>query len=343
MENTAAPQSIPTLGITLGDYNGIGPEIILKTLKDNRLLRYAHIVVYGHSGVFAQYRKLLNMEDGGFHTMTDFGQLNPKKPNLIQVWEEETEVHPGKAESAAGVAAAKSLAAAVAHLKEGKIQAVVTAPINKSVMPDDLFPYPGHTEYFAQEFGVRGKELMILAHEDLRITVATTHIPLVQVAKEITTGGLEAKIAQLNETLRKDFGIAKPRIAVLGLNPHAGENGKMGKEDDEVVAPAIKNMKGKGLLVSGPFPADGFFGARTYTKTDAVLALYHDQGLVPFKVLAFDAGVNYTGGLPIVRTSPDHGTAYNLAGKNEANPDSLRAAIFMALDVWKNRQTAVVS
>jgi len=329
-------RDLPAIGITVGDTNGIGPEIILKLLEDNRILSFCRIVVYGNVNFFAKVKKALKLDEIHFHVSDDAWNLNLRKPNLISAWTEEIAWEPGIPTSESGMAAVQSLNCAVADLKAGKIVAVVTAPINKANMDANLFPFPGHTEYFGSHF--EAKPVMLLTSEVLNVALATMHIPLSEVSKHINTEMLMGLVKTVTATMQKDFGMAKPRIAVLGLNPHAGDKGKIGDEETTIIAPAIKQLVEKGNLVFGPYPADGFFGSGQFKKFDVVLAMYHDQGLIPFKMIAFEDGVNYTAGLSIVRTSPDHGTAYDIAGKGIASEDSLRAACFAAIEVLKNRK-----
>jgi 4-hydroxythreonine-4-phosphate dehydrogenase len=327
----------PVIGITLGDYNGIGPEVILKALEGNQLAKLCTPIVYGSLRVLNQYRNLFEMKDWTLHGIQRPEQANPKLANVITCWHDhQTEIAPGQITAEAGQGSLSSLKRAVEDLRAGKIQAIVTGPINKDNIQSDEFKFPGHTEYFAQSFEV-DEALMFMVAGDLRVGVLTGHIPLEQVKSQITAEKLNLKIEQILKSLKNDFGIKKPRLAVLGLNPHAGENGLLGKEEIEIIQPVIKTFKEKGNLVIGPFPADGFFPAGTYKKYDAVLAMYHDQGLIPFKTLAFNEGVNFTAGLPVVRTSPDHGTAYNIAGKGQASEGSLLQAIYLACDVSRYR------
>ncbi|NIJ54277.1 4-hydroxythreonine-4-phosphate dehydrogenase PdxA [Dyadobacter arcticus] len=327
----------PIIGITIGDYNGIGPEVILKALEGNQLARLCTPIIYGSLRVLNQYRNLLEMKDWALHGIQKADQVNPKLTNVITCWHDhQTEIEPGKITAEAGQGSLASLKRAVEDLKEGKIQALVTGPINKDNIQSETFKFPGHTEYLAQAFE-KEDALMFMVSDDLRVGVLTGHIPLEQVKSHITPERLSAKIEQILQSLKGDFGIKKPRLAVLGLNPHAGENGLLGNEEIEIIQPVIKTFKERGNLVVGPFPADGFFAAGTYKQYDAVLAMYHDQGLVPFKTLAFNEGVNFTAGLSVVRTSPDHGTAYNIAGKNLAEPGSLLRAIYTACDISRFR------
>ena len=327
----------PRLGITLGDFNGIGPEVILKTLADNRLLNFCTPVIYANLHLFNQVKKNLALENFHLHSIPEANSADGKKINLLNCWEEEFEYTPGKPSPESGKAALRSIQKATEDLKNGLIDGIVTAPIDKDNIQSEEFKFPGHTEFFTHHFGA-GDSLMFLVGGDLRVATATGHMPLKEVPARISTELLIRKLTILQDSLKNDFHIQKPRIAVLGLNPHAGENGLLGTEENEIIIPAIKQLKDKGNLIFGPFPADGFFGTGHYKQVDAVLAMYHDQGLIPFKTLAFDSGVNYTAGLSAIRTSPDHGTAYNIAGQNLANESSFREALFLACDIIKKRQ-----
>lgn len=327
----------PIIGLSMGDFNGVGPEILLKMLDDNRILRLCTPIIYGSSKILNKYRKLLSLEDANIQHIKYAQQVNHRKPNIINCWDEDYEIAPGKATPESGLAAWKALDAATHDLRDGHISALVTVPISKSNMPREHFKFAGHTEYLADFFGVKDN-LMLLVSEDLRVGIVTGHISIAQVPAALTKEKIMSKLMLLHESLKRDFGINKPRIALLGLNPHAGEDGMMGAEEQTLIIPLIKELKNKGLLVFGPYPSDGFFGTHQYKKFDGVLAMYHDQGLIPFKTLAFDYGVNFTAGLPAVRTSPDHGTAFNIAGKGEADEASLRSAIYLACDIVKARE-----
>jgi 4-hydroxythreonine-4-phosphate dehydrogenase len=331
-------RSKPRLGITLGDFNGIGPEVILKTLADNRLLNFCTPVIYGNIHLLNKVKKQLALENFHLQVIPDANGADTKKINLLNCWEEDFEYTPGKPSPQSGQAALRSIQKASEDLKNGLIDGVVTAPIDKDNIQGENFQFPGHTEFFTHYFGA-GDSLMFLIGGELRVATATGHIPLKEVSTRITQELLIRKLTILQESLRNDFHIQKPRIAVLGLNPHAGEKGLLGTEENEIIFPAINQLKEKGNLIFGPFPADGFFGTGSYKQVDAVLAMYHDQGLIPFKTLAFDSGVNYTAGLSVVRTSPDHGTAYDIAGQNIANESSFREALFLACDIIKKRQS----
>ena len=327
----------PVIGITMGDYNGIGPEVILKALHNNQMNRICTPVVYGSMKVMNRYRALSDMKDWQLTGAQSAETANPKLTNVITCFNDQaTEIEPGKVTPEAGKAAFECLKRGVEDLKAGKITALVTAPINKKNIQSDDFAFPGHTEYLADAFGIK-ENLMFMISEDLRVAVVTGHIPLAEVSAVLTRDKITKKISLLTQSLRNDFGIRKPRIAVLGLNPHAGEDGLLGSEDAQIIRPAVQDLQNKGQLVFGPMPADGFFGTQQYKKYDAVLAMYHDQGLIPFKTIAFEEGVNFTAGMVAVRTSPDHGTAYDIAGKNQASEVSMLQAIYAAIDVAKNR------
>jgi 4-hydroxythreonine-4-phosphate dehydrogenase len=323
------------IGITSGDINGIATEVIIKTLNDNLLSELCTPIYYGSSKVISYYRKMLNFPDFNLNKVRNAEEANPKKCNLINIWDEELNIEPGKSDAQLGKYAYLSLKTATEDLLKGKIHALVTAPIDKKNIQSPEFNFSGHTEYFAQKF--EGKALMILTSEDMRVALVTGHCPLKELANKITKDLILDKIKTLNTSLINDFSIRKPKIAVLGLNPHAGDGGLIGKEDIEIILPAIEAANSQGIIANGPFPADGFFGKMLHKKYDAVLAMYHDQGLIPFKLNSFGRGVNFTAGLKIIRTSPDHGTAYDIAGKNIACENSLRQAIYTAIEIYKNR------
>lgn len=408
------PEERLVVGISLGDYNGIGPEVILKALQYNQLQRVCTPVIYGSMRVLNRYRNLMNLKDWNLNGIQNVGQASHKMTNVITCWNENArptpasetiptpatpsepiasaekkeggdepgsaeadaqttidneaqlpavepapvvvpvptvvqaeaapqpapfthEIQPGKVTNEAGQAALACLERAVEDLKAGKLDALVTGPINKHNIQSETFRFPGHTEYLAEAFGVPD-DLMFMVGETLRVGVVTGHVPLAKVRQHVTRNAIHQKLNMMMQSLKVDFGIEKPRIAVLGLNPHAGENGLLGTEEQETISPVIEDWRKKGELVFGPFPADGFFGTRGYRKYDAVLAMYHDQGLIPFKAIAFEEGVNFTAGLPIVRTSPDHGTAYDIAGKNLADETSMIQAIYLACDVARRRK-----
>ena len=320
------------IGISVGDVNGIGPEVIVKALSRRGVLELVTPVIYAAAPIFEAYR-----DEFQWTEVDDAEAAEDGSVSLVTSWNEPVEVTPGKATAAGGTAAARSLERVVEDLKAGKLDALVTAPINKSVMPADAFPYPGHTEMLTERLGA-DESLMFLVSDTLRVGVVTNHIPVSQVAAGVTRAKILAKLKIMDRSLRSDFGIQRPLIGVLALNPHAGDDGRIGKEDLEVVRPAVEAAKEAGILAMGPYPADGFFGSGKYRSFDAILAMYHDQGLIPFKALTFGKGVNFTAGLPAIRTSPDHGTAYDLVGRDAASPDSFLAALFLARDTAINRE-----
>lgn len=324
------------IGISVGDINGIGIEVIIKTFLDPQMMELCTPIVYGSSKTVSLYRKSLDIHDFSFNKIDDAKDANAKKANIIDCWEEEALIDFGKSTNEAGKYAFISLEAATKDLSEGKIDAIVTAPINKDNIQSEDFKFSGHTEYL--ESKSTGESLMLMISENLKIGMVTGHIPVKTIANNLTVDKIFGKIKVLNKALIQDFAINSPKIAVLGLNPHAGDNGLLGSEENDIIVPAINNAKSIGLNVFGPYAADGFFGSGNYKKFDAVLAMYHDQGLIPFKSLAFGSGINFTAGLDIVRTSPDHGVAYDIAGKNIANEQSFRSAIYLAIDVVKNRK-----
>lgn len=324
-------------GITIGDVNGIGMEIILKTFLDPNMLQICTPVIYGSSKVLSFHRKLLGITEFNYSTIRNLGELNQKKVNHINCWEEEVKVDIGQSTAVGGKYALKSLQAAVKDLADKKIDVLITAPIDKKSIQQEEFNFKGHTEFFANKFNV-SDYLMILVCDTLRVAFVTGHVAIKDIAININPDKIVAKLKTMQQSFRRDFSINKPKIAVLGLNPHAGDGGLIGKEEDEIIAPAIKTAFDEGILAYGPYPGDGFFGSSAYKKFDGVLAMYHDQGLIPFKALSFSSGVNYTAGLPVIRTSPDHGTAYDIAGKNQANENSFRQAIYLACDIHKNRR-----
>lgn len=326
----------PRIGITMGDLNGVGPEVIIKALADSRIMAMATPVIYGSARVIAFYKKLLNIEEFNYTQTKAKGQYAFKSINVVNCWEDNIEIVPGKASKEAGRASYLALKQACEEIREGHLDALVTAPIDKNTIHHDEFPYKGHTEYLTKFFGATDS-LMFLVSDSLKVGLVTEHLALKDVSASITKEKIESKLRIMEQSLRKDFGINKPRIAILGLNPHAGDGGLIGSEDEQIIKPIVIEHRNKGRMVFGPFPADGFFGAAHYLKYDGVLAMYHDQGLIPFKTIAFEDGVNYTAGLPIVRTSPDHGTGYSIAGKNQANESSLREAIYRACDILKHR------
>lgn len=328
----------PIIGITTGDLNGIGLELIIKTFSDNRLYELCTPVVFASNKVINFYRKLTPTEHPlNFNNTKDLTKLHPKQLNIFNCWEEEVPLQPGMLNEAGGKYAVRSLMVAAQCLKDGQIDALVTAPIHKSNTQSPDFPFTGHTPFFKEKFGAKDV-LMLLYSNELRVALVTEHIPLANVSSALSKELLHSKINLLRESLIKDFGIDKPKIAVLGLNPHAGDGGQIGNEEQNIIKPLLDQLQQKGQLVYGPYSADAFFARQSYKSFDAVLAMYHDQGLVPFKTLAQGEGVNYTAGLQVIRTSPDHGTAFDIAGKNMADPSSFREAVFQSIDLLKQRQ-----
>ncbi len=328
------------VGITHGDINGIGYEVILKTFSDNRITELCTPIIYGSSKIAAYHRKALELAPVNMSVISRAEEAGDNRVNIINCVDDDTKVELSQPTDIAGEAAYKALEAAVNDLKRGMIDVLVTAPINKNNIQNDKFTFPGHTEYLEECFGHHeNKALMILMKDELRVALVTGHIPLSDVVEKITKEAIIDKLLVFNKSLIQDFGIIKPRIAVLSLNPHAGDGGVIGEEEDMVILPAMQEAEKQGVMSFGPFPSDGFFGASMYESFDGVLAMYHDQGLAPFKVLAMKEGVNFTAGLSVVRTSPAHGTAYNIAGKNQASEDSFRQALYVALDVYRNRKS----
>lgn len=325
------------IGITHGDINSISYEVIMKALLDPRIMDDCTPILYGSAKVAAYHRKTLNINNLSFNAIRSAEEASPRKPNLINCISDEVRVELGKSTPQAGEAAFQALKKGVEDLKAGKIDALVTGPINKQNIQSEHFNFPGHTEYLAMEFGVN-EVLMFMIGETMRVGVVTGHVPLAEVPGLITIDKILVKVRLMHKSLVEDFAIPKPRIAVLGINPHAGDMGIIGREDMDVIQPAIQRAKEEGILAFGPFPSDGFFGSGSFKKFDGILAMYHDQGLIPFKALTYEGGVNFTAGLPVVRTSPAHGTAYELAGKNEASENSFRQALYLACDIVKNRR-----
>jgi 4-hydroxythreonine-4-phosphate dehydrogenase len=323
------------VGISIGDLNGIGGEVVLKTFEDTRILDFCTPVIFGSMKTIAFYKKTFKL-DMPLHGIDKISDLIHKKINVLNVWKEPVDIHFGKEEESIGVYAIKSLTEAVSALKRAEIDVLVTAPINKSNVQSETFTFPGHTDYLAQE--LEGDSLMLLTSETLKVGLLTDHVAVKDVSKTITRALIDKKINIIHNTMVQDFGIQKPKIAVLGINPHNGDNGVIGDEDDTILAPALDNIRNNGKTVFGPYAADSFFGSGNYKNFDVVIAAYHDQGLIPFKTLAFGSGVNFTAGLNKVRTSPDHGTAYDIAGKNIANFDSFREAVYSAIKIYKTRK-----
>jgi 4-hydroxythreonine-4-phosphate dehydrogenase len=330
------------VGITHGDINGVGYEVILKAFEDPTMLELCTPVVYGSAKIAGYYRRGMNLPQLRHAIIDSAADAAEATLNFVNVIDEDVHVEPGKSTEAAGAAALAALERAVADLKAGAIDVLVTAPINKSNIQSDAFHFAGHTEYLqaalAEGEDDTHRALMVLCSENLRVALATTHLPIAQVAAAITQPLIEEKLRLLNQSLIGDFGIHAPRIAVLALNPHAGDSGLLGSEEETIIRPAIEQVRQEKIMAFGPYAADGFFGAGHHTKFDGVLAMYHDQGLAPFKALNMDDGVNLTAGLAYVRTSPDHGTAYDIAGRGEADASSMRHAIYTAIDAYRNRR-----
>jgi 4-hydroxythreonine-4-phosphate dehydrogenase len=329
--------SLIRVGISHGDYNGIGYEVIMKAFMEHGMLELCTPVVYGLQKAASFYRKQLHINEWSFFGVSQVEKAAKHHCNLLSIDDADLTVEPGKSTAHAGLMAVKSLERATSDLIEGKIDVLVTAPINKHNVQSENFSFPGHTEYLAARAGVKDF-LMLLVSGNLRVGTVTGHIPVSRVAESLSTPLIHSKLKSLSKTLLQDFGIRKPKIAVLGLNPHAGDGGIIGKEEKEIIEPAIRQAMQEGIMALGPYPADGFFGGESWKKFDAVLAMYHDQGLIPFKSIAFHHGVNFTAGLPFIRTSPDHGTGFDIAGKNLADPSSLREAIYQAIDIFRNRK-----
>lgn len=326
------------VGISVGDINGIGLEVILKTLADRRVAEMFTPVIYGSSKVVAYHKNIVGLNEMSFSGIAPGNDFKHDRINVVNCWEDEVKIELGNITEAGGKYAYIALDKATNDLKSGAIDALVTAPIHKKAMQMANFPHLGHTEFLTKAYGVK-ESLMLMVNGDMRVGLVTNHVPIKDVAGMITRERLKNKLALFNKSLKVDFGIERPVIAVLGLNPHAGDGGVIGKEEEEVIQPLIIEAKKRGLAVMGPFPADGFFGSGQYKKFDGILAMYHDQGLIPFKALSFGDGVNFTAGIDGVRTSPDHGTAYDIAGKNLAHPDSFRKAVFLAMDVARHRKS----
>ncbi|MEJ6775829.1 MAG: 4-hydroxythreonine-4-phosphate dehydrogenase PdxA [Crocinitomicaceae bacterium] len=325
------------VGISIGDVNGIGPEVIMKALNDTRLLLDCTPIIYGSSKVFSFHKENLDIKEFVFLNSDSVDGVRDKNINVVNIWKDEIKFELGKATSDGGRLAFESLEAATSDLASGKIDVLVTAPISKDAMSQSGFKFPGHTEYLADMSG-EAEALMLMVAPSLRLGLVTSHIPLKDVTTTLTADKVYDKIKSFAASLTKDFGIRRPKIAVFGVNPHAGESGKMGTEELESIIPGINKAKNEEIIAFGPFPADGFFGSSAQQNYDGVLAMYHDQGLAAFKALSFDEGVNFTAGLPIIRTSPDHGTAYDIVGQDKASGASMRNAIYMAIDVFWNHQ-----
>ncbi len=327
----------PVIGFSIGDINGIGPEVIIKTFSDNRLLELCTPVIFGSGKLINFYRKFTPDLPFNYQNIKEVSRAVPRQINVVNCWEEEINVTPGQLNEIGGKYAIKSLVAAVEALKDNRIQGLVTAPIHKNNTQSAEFNFTGHTPYLKHVFGANDVVMLMVAG-DFRVGLVTEHVPVKEVAQKITREAILSKLNLINHSLIRDFGIDKPKIAVLGLNPHAGDEGLIGKEEEQIIKPTIKDAK-HNYLVMGPYSADAFFARGYHERFDAVLAMYHDQGLIPFKSLAKENGVNYTAGLPAVRTSPDHGTAFDIAGKNKADHSSLLAAVYECLDIIERRNT----
>ena len=324
------------VGITIGDVAGIGPEVVIKALSDERVLKMFTPVIFCNPRIISFYRKSMDIQKFQYTTIRDFAKITHNSINIFSPWEEEFNIEPGLPSPETGKYAFLSIKAACEALHEHHIDVLVTAPINKNFIQSEDFKFNGHTEYITDYFGCN-ESLMFMVSDELKVGLVTNHVPVAEVGKLLNIPDIIKKLAIMDTSLREDFAISKPKIAVLSLNPHAGDGGLIGKEELEVIKPAIEQAQIQQILAFGPYGADGFFGSGMYKNFDAVLAMYHDQGLVPFKTINFGEGTNYTAGLPIVRTSPDHGTAEDIAGKNLASPDGMLCAIYRALDIYRNQ------
>ena len=330
------------IGITIGDINGIGPEIIIKALSHPKITDFFTPIIYGSSKAIAYHKNIVKDSNFNFVSIKHVDNAAYNKINVFNVEDAPIEITLGKPTEEAGRLAIKALNQAVDDCKAGLIDALVTAPINKAAMKLANFKYPGHTEYFTEQFDAP-ETVMTMVSDEIIVSLATNHVPVKEISNQLDKKKIIRKLKILTKSLKQDFGVEKPVIGILGLNPHAGDSGVIGKEEDEFIRPAIKEAKNNGVLAAGPYPADGFFGSGDFRKVKAVMAMYHDQGLVPFKLLSFGKGVNFTAGLPVVRTSPDHGTAYAIAGQNMASADSMRQALFTAKDLFNNRREYIES
>ena len=324
------------IGITPGDLNGVGMEVILKSFTNDAIFKYCQPIIYASTKVVSYHRNIVQLDDVDIQGIKHTGRAVDNKVNVVTCWNGDVHITLGKETEESGKFAKLALEQAVSDLKQNYIDAIVTGPINKAAMKKAGFEYPGHTEYFEHELG--GKSMMLMINDGLRVGLVTGHMPISAVAEALNKDLIASKIDILSQSLKQDFGCERPVIAVLGLNPHAGDAGVLGKEEAEIIRPAIIEAKKKGHMVMGPFPADGFFGSGAFSKYDGILAMYHDQGLIPFKTLSFGSGVNYTAGINVVRTSPDHGVAYDIAGQNQADPASFRKALYAALDITRSRR-----
>ena len=327
------------VGITHGDLNGVGYEVILKSLNSREITELLIPVIYGSAKIAVYFQRRLALEDFTFNSVTSAAQINKKRINIVNITNQEIKIESGKSSQQSGELAVLALEQAVQDIKKGLLEVVVTAPINKDNTQQAQFNFPGHTEFFADHFGIKSEDcLMFMIHDGLRIGLVTNHLPVRKITSVLNKELIVRKIKVMNHSLQRDFRVVKPRIAVLALNPHAGDNGFLGDEENHIIEPAIRHCYDKGIMVYGPFATDGFFGSGKQHYFDGILSMYHDQGLAPFKTLSDGAGVNFTAGLPIVRTSPAHGTAYDIAGKGEASSTSMQEAMFLACDIYRNRK-----
>lgn len=326
------------VGITHGDINGVGYEVILKSLADETITELCTPVIFGYYQLAEKGRRQFGLEEMHLHKVPDAAHAQDGKISVVELSDTVPELTPGLGSEVSGKAAIEALEAACVALEEGEIDVLVTAPISKEAVHSEEFNFPGHTEFLEARIGDGAKARMILFDDNVRVALVSTHLPISKVAEAVTTESVEAAIVSLSDSLIKDFGIRRPRIAVLSLNPHSGDGGVLGSEEKEIIEPVIEKCRENGILAFGPFAADGFFGMGDYKKFDGILAMYHDQGLAPFKTIAGDHGVNFTAGLPYVRTSPDHGTAFGIAWKNMADPTSMREAIYSAIDIYRRRE-----
>jgi 4-hydroxythreonine-4-phosphate dehydrogenase len=327
----------PVIGISCGDLNGIGIELIIKTFSDTRIVEQCTPVIFASNKVINFYRKSIPEVNFNYQSIKEYNRINPKQVNLFNCWEEEVAINPGQLNETGGKYAILSLQTAVAALKQKHIDGLITAPIHKKNIQSPEFSFTGHTPYLKNIFGVNDVAMMLCAG-NFRVALLTEHIPVIDIAKHVTKEAIVSKLQIIHQSLQKDFSIDKPRIAVLGLNPHAGDEGLIGNEEETIIKPAIKEAKNNNMLIIGPYSADAFFARRSFDRFDALLAMYHDQGLIPFKALATGEGVNFTAGLPIVRTSPDHGVAFDIAGKDKADISSFMTAVFECMDIINRRK-----
>ena len=324
------------MGITIGDINGIGPELIMKIFSDQRILNMCTPIIYASGRIFGFYRKFLNHQGFNYHQIDSFADHQENKVNVLNCWSDEVEINPGQVTANGGKYALVSLKTAVEDWKSNAIDALITSPINKKNVADEDFNYSGHTRYLTKEAGEKDS-VMLMTCKDLKIGVVTEHIAVKDIHTVLTKDLIKQKVKLLHKALKNDFGISKPKIAILGINPHAGDGGLMGTEEIDIIKPAIEELNEQNIMAIGPYPADGFFGSLEYKHFDGVMAMYHDQGLIPFKTIAFEQGVNFTAGMEKIRTSPDHGTAYNIVGKRKVSLESFRESIYLAVDIYRTR------